>query len=122
MSWLRESLQRKLLLLVLVLLGLGFGASAFITFEAERRTLFGQMTERASIIAGTIHKSIRSNMLGGRPDIARSLLEELKRTEGVKALQVFRTDGSEAFTDLRTLDKVSEKQIPLDPRVVRSIR
>ncbi|MEK6710660.1 MAG: adenylate/guanylate cyclase domain-containing protein, partial [Nitrospinota bacterium] len=41
---------------------------------------------------------------------------------GVKALQVFRTDGSEAFTALRTLDKVSEKQIPLDPRVVRSIR
>ena len=122
MSWLSASLQRKLLLLVLVLLGLGFGVSALITFEAERRALFGQMTERASIIASTIHKSVRSNMLGGRPDIARSLLDELKRTDGVKALQVFRTDGTEAFTDLRTLDKVSEKQAPLDPRVIRNIR
>jgi len=122
MSWLRESLQRKLLLLVLVLLGLGFGVSALITIETERKTLISQTSERASIVASTIHKSIRSNMLGGRPDIARTLLDELKRTEGVKALQVFRTDGTEAFTDLRTLDKVSEKQVPLDPRVVRSIR
>jgi class 3 adenylate cyclase/HAMP domain-containing protein len=122
MTWLSASLQRKLLLLVLVLLGLGFGVSAFITIETERRLLLSQTSERASIIASTIHKSIRSSMLGGRPDIARALLDELKQTEGVKALQVFRTDGTEAFTDLRTLDQVSEKQIPLDPRVVRNIR
>ncbi|MBI3128339.1 MAG: HAMP domain-containing protein [Candidatus Tectomicrobia bacterium] len=122
MSWLSASLQRKLLLLVLVLLGLGFGVSALITIETERRLLLAQTSERASIIASTIHKSIRSSMLGGRPDIARSLLDELKRTDGVKALQVFRNDGTEAFTDLRTLEKVSEKQAPLDPRAVRSIR
>ncbi|MBI1724784.1 MAG: HAMP domain-containing protein [Candidatus Tectomicrobia bacterium] len=122
MSWLGQSLQRKLLFWLLILLGLGFGVSAFITIETERRTLIAQTSERASIIASTIHKSIRSNMLGGRPDIARTLLDELKRTEGVKALQVFRTDGTEAFTDLRTLEKVNEKQIPLDPRVGRNIR
>ncbi len=122
MARLRGSLQAKILLLVLVLLGLGFGVSAFITIETERRTLIAQTTERASILASTIHKSIRNNMLEGRPDIARNLLEELKRQEGVKALQVFRADGSEAFTDLRTLEKVNNQRGSLDERVEKSIR
>ncbi|MEE9256784.1 MAG: hypothetical protein V3V56_06420, partial [bacterium] len=122
MSRLRNSLQAKILILVIVLLGLGFGLSAVITIESERRLLMDQMTERAMLLASTIHKSIRSNMLEGRPDIARSLIKELKRLEGVKALQVFRLDGSEAFTDLRTLEKVSSGRIQLDARVVKSIR
>ena len=122
MSPFRRSLQASILFLVLLLLALGFGATALFTIESERRNLIAQMTERAAILASTIHKSIRSNMREGRPDIARSLIDELKRQEGVMALQVFRVDGSEAFTDLRTLEKVSSGRIQLDDRVVESIR
>ncbi len=122
MTLLKNSLQAKILVLVLILLGLGFGITAYITIESERRILLDQMTERAEILAGTLHKSIRSNMLEGRPDIARGLIRELKRQPGVKALQVFRDDGTEAFTDLRTLIKVQKKKGLLDSKVVKTIR
>jgi methyl-accepting chemotaxis protein len=121
MSRLRNSLQAKILILVIVLLGLGFGLSAVITIESERRLLMDQMTERAMLLASTIHKSIRTNMLEGRPDIARALIKEHKRQKGVKALQVFRDDGSEAFTDLRTLIKVQKARL-LDEKVAKIIR
>ncbi len=121
MAHLKDSLQAKILILVLILLGLGFGVTAFITIESERRILLNQMTERAKVLAGTLHKSIRSSMLEGRPDIARGLIRELKRQTGIKALQVFRDDGTEAFTDLRTLIKV-QKQGLLDEKVATTIR
>ncbi|MEE9239819.1 MAG: adenylate/guanylate cyclase domain-containing protein, partial [bacterium] len=121
MARLKDSLQAKILILVLILLGMGFGIIAVITIESERLILMEQMTERAKVLAGTLHKSIRSNMLEGRPDIARGLIKELKRQEGVKALQVFREDGSEAFSDLQTLIKV-QKQGLLDAKVATNIR
>ena len=56
MTLLRNSLQAKILILVLILLGLGFGMTAFITIESEQRILLEQMTKRAKVLAGTLHK------------------------------------------------------------------
>ena len=86
MEKLRASLQAKILLLILLLLGVGFGSTVIMSIETEHRLLVGQIEDRASILASSIHSSIRNNMLGGRPDIARSLLNEFKRQEGVKSL------------------------------------
>jgi len=116
-----HSLQAKILILVILMLSLGFGVSMLFTIEVQRRVLKDQMIERAKILASTLYKSIKSNMLEGRPDIARGLIKELKRLEDVKALQVFRNDGTEAFTDLRTLIKVQQSG-NLDEKVARKIR
>ena len=122
MGKLRASLQAKILLLILLLLGIGFGSTAIISIETERHLLVEQIEDRASILASTIHKSIRNNMLEGRPDIARSLLNELKRQKGVKSLKVYRVDGTEAFIDMKTLDKIKNFGIPLlAESVVKSI-
>ena len=122
MGKLRANLQAKILLLVLLLLGVGFGSTTIISIETERQLLMDQIEDRASILASTIHKSIRNSMLEGRPDIARSLLNELKRQKGVKSLKVYRVDGTEAFIDMKTLDKIKDFGIPLlEESVVKSI-
>ena len=76
-----HSLQAKILILVILMLSLGFGVSMLFTIEVQRRVLKDQMIERAKILASTLYKSIKSNMLEGRPDIARGLIKELKRLE-----------------------------------------
>ena len=60
-------------------------------------------------------------MLQERPDVTRSVLQELKGSSPVESLKVYRVNGVEAFTDLATLTQV-QKNAELAPEVLENIR
>jgi len=70
--------------------------------------------------AGTLERAIRVNMLQGRADQARLLLQKLNEGPEAGTVQVVRTDRKLAYTDLATRERV-EKRLQ-DAQVVEQIR
>lgn len=67
--------------------------------EASERTL--------STSAALLNVSIRSLMLSGEAPIAVQTMDNLKNIQGIEELELFRTDGTRAFHDHATLEKVN---------------
>lgn len=106
----KSGIHAKIVTVVLVLLGVGIGVDTYTTVRSEQQALKQQALEDSSILASILHRTIRITMLAERHDIARELLSELKHQQGLKELQVFRVDGSEAFRNRRTLEEVARKR------------
>jgi class 3 adenylate cyclase len=114
-------LRVKVLALTGAILGLGFGVLVALNIRHETAALIASHRDAARLLAGSIHSSIESGMLEGRPDIIRRLVQDL-RTElrEVRRLDVYRANGVEAFTDLETVTRVARLR-GLDPTVIARI-
>jgi class 3 adenylate cyclase/HAMP domain-containing protein len=60
-------------------------------------------------------------MLQERPDVTRTLIQELEGRAGVEGLTVYRRNGVEAFTDLATLAEVG-RNAEVSPQVAANIQ
>jgi class 3 adenylate cyclase/HAMP domain-containing protein len=60
-------------------------------------------------------------MLQERPDVTRTVIQELRRNSPVEAFDVYRRTGVEAFTDLSTAMEV-DKNAGLAPEVMKNIQ
>ncbi|MFQ5828696.1 MAG: adenylate/guanylate cyclase domain-containing protein [Candidatus Methylomirabilia bacterium] len=99
----RRRLQVKVISLIVVILVLGFGVLVILNIQRERGALIHQNRETSRLLASTIVGSIENGMLEGRPDIIRMLIHNLKaELTDVRQLDVFRGNGVEAFSDLKT--------------------
>jgi class 3 adenylate cyclase/HAMP domain-containing protein len=72
-------------------------------------------------LTATLVASIEGAMLQERPDVTRTVLQELKTSTPVEGLAIFRRNGVEAFTDLATAMEV-DKNAGLPREVFDNIR
>ena len=100
---------------------IGFGASTVWTIRQESILAIDESKAAARRLAAALVASIESAMLQERPDVTRSLLQELKGRSGVEGLIVYRRNGVEAFTDMATLEEV-RRNADLAPQVLANIR
>lgn len=81
---------------------------------------------QAEVHAKTLLASLQTLMLNGQGTLAREWLDRMRDAEGIIDIQVLRTDGAEAFTDLSTVDAVNQfLQVPRftrEPAPVRSLQ
>lgn len=117
----RSSLAAKITLVIVVVSIVGFGASTIWTIHHESLLVVEQNKTAARRLATALLASIESAMLQERPDVIRTLIQEIKGRAGVEGLTVYRRNGVEAFTDLATLEEV-ERNAGVAPDVVASIR
>jgi class 3 adenylate cyclase len=104
----RRHLRIKVTALILAILILGIGILMILNIRREAEVLVSLNEETARLLAGSILRSIENGMLGGRPDIIRALIQDLKaELKDVRRLEVYRRNGVEAFTDLETVDQVN---------------
>jgi len=103
---LRGRLAVKISVLIVVVLIIGFGASTIVTIQRESELLVEQNKMAARRLTATLVASIEGAMLQERPDVTRTVLQELKTSSPVEGLTVFRRNGVEAFTDLATAMEV----------------
>ena len=104
----QRHLQLRVIALIVAILVLGFGVLVILNIQREAEVLVAGNRETARLLAGSIYKSIENGMLEGRPDIIRRLVQELKKElKDVRVLDVYRSNGVEAFTDLETLKEVN---------------
>ena len=102
----RGKLAVKISVLIVVVLIIGFGASTIWTVQRESELLVEQSKMAARRLTATLVASIEGAMLQERPDVTRTVIQELKTSTPVEGLTVFRRNGVEAFTDLATAMEV----------------
>lgn len=117
----RRHLRTKVIALILAILILGVGVLMILNIRREAEILVSVNEETARLLAGSILRSIENGMLGGRPDIIRALIQDLKgELKDVRRLEVYRRNGVEAFTDMETVNQVN-RLAGLDPDIIERI-
>jgi class 3 adenylate cyclase/HAMP domain-containing protein len=116
----RSRLATKIALLIVAVMILGFGASTLWTIQREAAALVEQNKISARRLTATLVASIEAAMLQERPDVTRSVIQDLKSSTPVEGLEIYRRNGIEAFTDLATLEEV-KKNADLAPAVLENI-
>ncbi len=118
---LQRRLRVKVISLIAAILIVGFGLLVIVNIWREAQVLVDANQETARLLAASILGSIESGMLEARPDVIRRLVGDLKsELKDVRRLDVYRSNGVEAFADLDTLNKV-DQLAGLDPEVVERI-
>ena len=82
----------------------------YLNLKRDISDLTNVEREKEGVLVDSIVKSITEKMMEGRPDLARRLLAELGTLEGIASLEVYRTNGTMAFEDLKTLQQVIERK------------
>lgn len=118
---LRSRLALKIALLIVAVLILGFGASTLWTIQREAELVVEQNKVAARRLTATLVASIEGAMLQERPDVTRTVIQELRESSPVEEFTVYRRNGVEAFTDLTTVMEV-DRAAGLAPDVVENIR
>src|SRR5688572_8388732 len=118
---LRSKLTAKITLVIVAVLIIGFGVATVWSIRVQSETLLEQSKLAAKRQTETIVASIEGAMLQERPDVTRSVLQELKGASPVEGLTIYRANGTEAFTDLSTLTQVM-KNAELSKEVLENIR
>jgi class 3 adenylate cyclase/HAMP domain-containing protein len=118
---LRSRLTAKITLVIIAVLIVGFGASTIWSIRRESALLIEQSKAAARRQTATIVASIEGAMLQERPDVTRSVLQELRGLSPVEGLTIYRVNGVEAFTDLATLRDVM-KNAEIATEVMENIR
>jgi class 3 adenylate cyclase/HAMP domain-containing protein len=117
----RGNLAVKISVLIVVVLIIGFGASTIWTVQREAELLVEQSKMSARRLTATLVASIEGAMLQERPDVTRTVIQELKTSTPVEGLTIFRRNGVEAFTDLDTALEV-DRNAGLAKDVLANIR
>ena len=117
----RVRLATKITVLIVVVLIIGFGASTIFTIQRESQLLVEQNKLAVRRLTATLVASIEGAMLQERPDVTRTVLDELKASSPVDELTIYRRNGVEAFTDLTTMMEV-DKNAGLAQEVIDNIK
>ncbi len=110
----------KIGLLIVVVLIIGFGASMLVTIRRESVALIDQNKIGARRLTMAVVASVEGAMLQERPDVTRTMIQQLKSSSLVEGFTIYRRNGVEAFTDLATAGEV-ERRAGLAPDVLAKI-
>ncbi len=124
----RSRLALKITLLIVAVLIVGFGVSTVVTIQRESAALVEQNKQAARRLTQTLVASVEAAMLQERPDVTRSLIQELRELRArpvgdatpLESLMIYRRNGVEAFTDLATATEVA-RTAGLSDEVMKNI-
>ena len=103
----QRHLQVKVIALIVAILILGFGGLVILNIQREAEAMVAGNRETARLLAASITRSIENGMLEGRPDIILRLVQELKiELKDIRLIDVYRRNGVEAFSDLKTVEEI----------------
>ncbi len=104
------SLYTRTLIIVLSIFAVLIVIALEWNYITEKKRLMAERVRASETVAEIILQSIYVDMMEGRADIARYLIDTLKQQKKLKRLQLIRTNGVEAaFKDKKTLISVKNK-------------
>jgi class 3 adenylate cyclase/HAMP domain-containing protein len=124
----RSRLALKITLLIVAVLIVGFGVSTIVTIRRESAALVEQNKQAARRLTQAVVASVEAAMLQERPDVTRSLIQELRELRArpvedaspLESLMIYRRNGVEAFTDMATATEVA-RNAGLSDEVMKNI-
>jgi len=120
-DFLARRLEYKVLALILFVFILSFGGIFFLISSKEKRNAYEEERVKSKLVADTIHETLDRDMMAFRADVVRFLMDDLKKLEGIKRIQIVRGDApyvgegqgrEEGFMDFKTLNDVKQ-HIPM---------
>jgi len=99
--------------LTLAVLAVGFGTVLAFNLSATSDSLRKQDEQAGLDQTATLERAIVANMIEGRADIVRGLVDELRKAPNLSRVEVVRTDKTLAYTDRGTRQGVARRI--LDP-------
>src|ERR1041384_4300340 len=117
----KSKLAAKILLMIVAVLIIGFGTSTVWTIRRQTELLVDQNKMAARRITAALVASIEGAMLQERPDVTRTVIQELRERFAHGGVDIFRRNGVEAFTDLETATFV-DKNAGLPKDVLANIK
>ena len=103
-----STIQAKIVAAIFVVLILSLSFVTFLTIRNQRTNLLEARQQDVANNSSTLNVSVRNVMLAGEAPIAVGLLNDLSEAPGFETLEVYRRDGSLAFSDFTTLEEVNE--------------
>ncbi|RMD79569.1 MAG: EAL domain-containing protein [Gammaproteobacteria bacterium] len=97
----------ELALLLAALLVCLLGAAAWWVDGRVREALQREEERQAYLHGETLLASLQTLMLAGQGTLARRWIDRMHAAPGIEDVEVLRRDGSEAFTDLSTMERVN---------------
>lgn len=120
-AFFQHRLEYKILALILFILVISFFGIFFVVSSKERQSFVEDERQKSKLVADTIHETLDRDMMAFRADVVRFLMEDLKKLEGIKRIQIVRGDApyvgegqgrEEGFMDFKTLNDVKQ-HIPM---------
>ncbi len=81
--------------------------SQYLILSRLEATIIKEESSRAELLANGLMSSLQTLMLSGDGDHARDWIARLSKNPEIQSLQIIRRDGSEAFLDNETINKVN---------------
>ena len=94
----RSRLAIKITLLIVAVLIVGFGVSTIVTIQRESAALLEQNKQGVRRLTQAVVASVEAAMLQERPDVTRSLIQELRELRTAKTGSIEVTTRTTART------------------------
>ncbi|TNF36965.1 MAG: serine/threonine protein kinase, partial [Deltaproteobacteria bacterium] len=94
--------------LTLIFIAVGFGVVMAFNISRTSDSLRANDTQAGIDQARTLERAIIANMKQGRPDVARELVEELRKDETISRIEVVRPNKTLAYRDRSTVDAITK--------------
>ena len=105
-----NSIQIKIVSVIILVLLVTIGFSVFLTLNNQKNDLMNATQKTLYLNTQILDTVVRSIMLSGEAPIAEITISNLKGIPDFKDIALFRTDGTSAFSDYKTLDFVNKTQ------------
>ncbi|MCC6624656.1 MAG: protein kinase [Deltaproteobacteria bacterium] len=93
----------------LVLMGVGFGTVLVFNLSRTSDSLRWQDEQAGVDQTATLERAIVANMIEGRADVVRNMVDQLRKDPKLSKVEVVRTDKTLAYTDMKTMKGVEAR-------------
>lgn len=104
------SVQIKVVAGIIIVLAVSVGFSLFISLDNQRNNLLDSSRRNLVTNNDMLNTQVRNMMLDGEAPLVVSTLSDLKQLPGFSELEIYRRDGTIAFSDFATLNTVNANQ------------
>ncbi len=103
-----RSINVKVVSIIIAILGASVAVSILISVRNQRTNLLDETEKNLTVNSAILNNVVRNIMLSGEAPIARSTLRDLKNIQEFDDIEIYRTDGTNAFSDAETIELVNE--------------
>ena len=100
----RASIQSKILLFFALILAISFAVAVVLSVTTQRSNLSNSVKQQLMTNTKLLDLIIRNTMLAGEADIMSSTLESIQSIDDFEEVNIYRIDGSVAFSDVETTE------------------
>ncbi len=101
-------ISKKINYIILIALILGVGSITLILFNSLYQTINNDTKRNIEQQSEILHTSIKNFMLPGQAPLAVNLLEDLATSNPNFTIKLYRSDGTDAFSDNKTINIVNK--------------